>query len=417
MPLQASQPDVVADNNQQALEIFTRLQAAVADEVPAPGPNGRGTPRGLVYGPETVFSRVLGIAGPTLRDSYHLGQTFVNDYGRPYQAGFNDITGFSTVKRMGSFFFLRSRRVSAFTFRSRILAGAVPASLASIDGVPYTSTVRQDTIPTDPIAAANPFRLDEAVLSFHLLGHEISGGKSDDWYGPGYGGGMAWSNNAEKHLFVSHHRVEPLHIPLLSWALGPVRYDFFVGSLKGHIPIPTARGFHSEGFEFHPTSNFQFGFERTVIWGGHGPGIDDPITIHTFLKSFFSFDDTGSDPQVKGHAGDPGARYAAFNFAWRVPFVSHFLTLYTDSICHDDVTPVSAPRRAAYRPGIFLSQFPHLPRLGPARGSSQHGYLHASQHGRPVQLLRDRPTAGLYEQGLHHGRLGSDAKPRAARRG
>jgi hypothetical protein len=40
-----------------------------------------------------------------------------------------------------------------------------------------------------------------------------------------------------------------------------------------------------------------------------------------------------------------------------------YLTLYTDSETHDDVTPISAPRRAGYRPGIYLSHFPMAPRL------------------------------------------------------
>jgi hypothetical protein len=34
-----------------------------------------------------------------------------------------------------------------------------------------------------------------------------------------------------------------------------------------------------------------------------------------------------------------------------------------DALSHDDVTPNSAPRRAAYRPGIYLSQFPGFRRL------------------------------------------------------
>ena len=60
---------------------------------------------------------------------------------------------------------------------------------------------------------------------------------------------------------------------------------------------------------------------------------------------------------------DPGARFSAFNFSYRLPFARNYLTLYADSESHDDVTPVSAPRRAAYRPGIFLSQFPGIQRL------------------------------------------------------
>ena len=39
------------------------------------------------------------------------------------------------------------------------------------------------------------------------------------------------------------------------------------------------------------------------------------------------------------------------------------LTLYADSETHDDLFPISAPRRAAYRPGIYLSQFPGIKRL------------------------------------------------------
>jgi capsule assembly protein Wzi len=43
---------------------------------------------------------------------------------------------------------------------------------------------------------------------------------------------------------------------------------------------------HVEKISFKPTVNLQMGFERSVIWGGEG---HVPITIHSFLKSFFSF--------------------------------------------------------------------------------------------------------------------------------
>ena len=45
---------------------------------------------------------------------------------------------------------------------------------------------------------------------------------------------MAYSNNAQNIYSFRINRVEPLHIPLLSRATGPFRYDFMVGSLKGH---------------------------------------------------------------------------------------------------------------------------------------------------------------------------------------
>jgi hypothetical protein len=170
---------------------------------------------------------------------------------------------------------------------------------------------------------------------------------------------MSWSNNAENIYSFRINRVEPLYIPWFSWLFGPIRYNFFVGSLKGHTYY-NSPWIHSEEIELHPCADFQFGFQRSVIWGGEG---HVPVTLHTFLRSFFSFQDTESNPVSKQTSADPGARFSTFNFAWRLPFFTHSLTLYTDSIVHDDVTPPSAPRRAAYRPGIYLSQFPHLHRL------------------------------------------------------
>jgi hypothetical protein len=215
----------------------------------------------------------------------------------------------------------------------------------------------QDTIPYLNTGAQNPFRLQEASLSFHVLGHEISGGKTDAWLGPGTGGAMAWSNNAENIYSFRINRVEPMHIPYIDKVLGPLRYDFFVGSLKGHTQ-PNDPWVHSEMFSFRPSSNFEFAFQRTVIWGGKG---HEPVTLHTFFRSFFDVNDT-TGPE-KNSAQDPGARFSDFSFSWRLPFLRKYVTIYADTIAHDDVTPISAPRRAAYRPGIFLTQFPHLPKL------------------------------------------------------
>jgi hypothetical protein len=111
-------------------------------------------------------------------------------------------------------------------------------------------------------------------------------------------------------------------------------------------------------FSFQPTPNFQFGFQRTVIFGGKG---HEPVTLHTFLKGFFDTNDTASGEKYS--RSDPGARFSAFEFSYRLPFVRNYLTLYTDSETHDDLDPISAPRRAAYRPGIYLSQFPGAHRL------------------------------------------------------
>src|SRR5713226_207989 len=44
---------------------------------------------------ESMSARVTGISGKPLTDGNHFGQTFINDFGRPYQEGFNSVEGFS----------------------------------------------------------------------------------------------------------------------------------------------------------------------------------------------------------------------------------------------------------------------------------------------------------------------------------
>jgi hypothetical protein len=330
---------------------------------------------------ESAYSVARTISGTPLRDSFHLGSTIINDYGRPYENGFNNYTGASGYAVAGRFtLYVRGefQGVPSAAGYSPALAQA----LSTIDettflnlatGLPYNQT----TIPMGPIATTTDGRFIEAYVSAHVLNHEISFGKQDDWLGPGLGGGMAYSNNAENIYSFRINRVEPLYIPLLSRLTGPFRYDFLVGSLRGHtyMPNPANPGgtnlalpnvinpgdpwVHVEKISFRPTDNLEFGFERTVIWGGHGHA---PITIKSFLRSFFSLTSpTGFG--VKNGPTDPGARFGAFDFSYRLPFLRNWLTLYTDMEAHDDVSPTDNPPRACYRPGLYLSHVPGIPKL------------------------------------------------------
>ena len=138
---------------------------------------------------------------------------------------------------------------------------------------------------------------------------------------------MSWSTNAENPYTFEINRVEPLRIPLVSRVTGPFRYEFFVGSLKGHT-YPNAPWTHMEKISFKPTKNLEFGFERTVIWGGDDHGCLDPstntivpckqpITLHTFFKSFFSFSNV---PLAEKYSrDDPGARFGSFDLTIACP--------------------------------------------------------------------------------------------------
>ncbi|MEO6911243.1 MAG: phosphatase PAP2 family protein, partial [Edaphobacter sp.] len=54
---------------------------------------------------ESVYTRYGTIAGPALADSFHFGQTWWNDFGRPLGRGSSAITGFSLRAHHGRLFF------------------------------------------------------------------------------------------------------------------------------------------------------------------------------------------------------------------------------------------------------------------------------------------------------------------------
>jgi len=305
---------------------------------------------------ESSYTVARGISGTPLHDSYHLGETVTNDYGRPIEGGFNSYSGASGYATAGPFtLYLRGEfqyAPSATGYSTELFD-----ALSKADGVPFATNPVQATIPGFGIGTATRGRVMEGYVSAHALGHEISFGKMDEWWGPAQGAAFAYSTNAENIYSFQINRVEPLWVPGLSHITGKFRYQFLVGSLKGHTDFRDP-WVHAEKVSFKPTKNVEIGFERTVIWGGKG---HVPITLHSFLKSFFSFQNVTH--AEKYSRGDPGARFGAFDVSYRLPYLRNWLTFYVDSEAHDDVSPVSAPRRADFRPGLFLSHVPGVPKL------------------------------------------------------
>lgn len=351
--IEDAQPSAELD---QAQEIYDSVAHELRNEISGPCMPHEGNTR-----LESVYTVARAMTGTPLRDSFHLGSTQINDYGRPYANGFNNYSGLSGYASAGRFT-LYARGEFQGAPSATGYSPALSQILSTNDTVPYINPVtgvptRQDTIPMGPISSAVNGRVMEAYVSALVLNHAISFGKQDQWLGPGTGGAFAYSNNAENIYAFEINRVEPLRIPLLSRITGPFRYEFMVGSLKGHT-APNDPWMHLEKVSFRPTENLEFGFERTVIWGGKG---HEPITLHTFLKSFFSL---ANVPVAEKHSrSDPGARFGSFDFSYRLPFVRKYLTLYADGEVHDDVSPIDAPRRASWRPGLYLSHVPGIPRL------------------------------------------------------
>jgi hypothetical protein len=370
---------------------------------------------------ESTYSAFRSISGTPLRDSFHLGSTIINDYGRPYENGFNNYSGASGYATAGRFtLYVRGEFQDAPSATG--YSTALAQTLSTVDlttflnaatGLPYN----QATIPMGPIASNTNGRIVEAYLSAHLLNHEVSFGKQDSWLGPGLGGGMAYSNNAENIYSFRINRVEPLYIPLLSAVLGHFRYDFMVGSLRGHTYMPNPvylaslsasqsnvvnpgnPWVHIAKVSFKPTRDLEFGFERTVIWGGHG---HEPVTLHTFLRSFFSFD--AVNPATKYTDRDPGARFGAFDVTYNLPFARNWLTFYADSEAHDTVSPLFKPTHGCFRPGLYLSHLPGIPKLDLRVEAADTDSTHRSSIGGRYQYWEVIQKQGY----TNHGQLFGD---------
>jgi Capsule assembly protein Wzi len=338
--LQETYPNLQdAPQDEEAWRIFQALATEFGVDT------GQTTPQAEL---SDVYTRSMYIKGRPINDSFHFGQTLINDYGRPYQQGFNALDGF-TAKAEGYHVSLDVRGEYQHAPGRAAYPESVQALIAEVDNTPLLAP--------EVVPQTNAFRLINANLGVAVANHEISVGKAEDWWGPTQAGSMALSNNAEPIYGLRMNRVTPLRVPLLSDLLGPFRYEGLFGSLKGHR-YPNAPWIHAEKFSFKPSRNLEFGFSRVVVFAGEG---HVPLTFGSFWNSFTSFSNVSL--AQKESRNDPGSRHSSFDFTWRLPWMEKWLTLYSDSIVHDDVSPLAAPRRAAVNPGLYLSHIPGLPHV------------------------------------------------------
>jgi capsule assembly protein Wzi/PAP2 superfamily protein len=294
---------------------------------------------------ESIYARGTEISGPPLTDGYHFGQTLVNDFGRPFERGFNSVDGFSGWATAGRWVaYLRGEYQHSPA--GPAYSPQVATAIATMDGNPVFAP--------SPTAERNQARLLDAYVGLNIANWQVSYGQESEWWSPNESDPLLFSDNAFPVRMFHINRVSPFHLPGLFSLLGPMRWDMFFGTLQGHQTSPGPY-FHGEKISFKLTKNLEFGFSRTVVLGGAGL----PITLDRLMRSYFSV--TSSNNETP--ATDPGKRTGGFDFTYRVPLLRNWLTIYTDSLADDDPSPLAAPRRAGINPGVYVSHFPGLSKL------------------------------------------------------
>jgi hypothetical protein len=310
---------------------------------------------------DSVYTRVMGISGTPLRDGYHFGQTIINDYGRPYGSGVNNITGLSAEAELGPV---------AFNLQGEYQhAPAVPSASPAV----LAATAAADGTPPLPngTAQVNQFQLLNSTVSLNIDNLQFTFGEQSEWLGPGESGSLLMSNNSAPFPALKVDDVSPHEIPGLSRILGPFRSEFFIGQLSGQqwelCTVPTCQSYpgypgivgpkiapqpfiHGEKISFHPTPNFEFGMGIAAMFGG--PGL--PVTFGTFFHTYYI--------HTPNLAKNPGKRLSAADFTYRIPGIRNWLTLYLDSMTWDEVSPIGSTR-ANVNPGIYMPRLPKIPKL------------------------------------------------------
>jgi membrane-associated phospholipid phosphatase len=344
----------------EASQLFGTLQQEFAPEIKRLGGGDNADLR-----LESTYTRSTEIAGKPLTDSYHFGQTIFNDFGRPEEHGFNNVSGASGWASDGPFVgYVRAEYQHSPGAPALPLAARQAITLAdfSHDIIPQPWPVPPDT----PTASISQAHLLDAYVAMNLSDWQISYGKQSVWWGPDEAGGMMLSDNADPLLMFRVNRVTPFKLPSVFSILGPMRVEFFLGQYSGYQFMFTPEGLvgqygqslhpqpivHGERFSFKPTPNFEFGMSRTTDYGG--PGY--PLTVHTFLRSVFSTDQT-----IPGAADKPGSRRSGLDFSYRI---KNAMMFYADGFTeHDTISPIVGPDVAAWLGGIYLPKLPGLPKM------------------------------------------------------
>ena len=314
---------------------------------------------------ESLYFRGENISGTPLTDGYHFAQTHITEFGRPYSQGWNSVTGFSAYSSSGPWIaYVRGELQTSPSVPELPLAAR--QTILNVDFFPSGFL---------PPATGRPhisqFELLDAYVGITFSNWQATFGRQSLWWGPGDGGPMMFSNNAQPIDMFRINRIAPFKLPsILGW-LGPLRCEFFLGQLTGYQFVLTPSGLtgqfgqalaqqpflHGQKISFKPTRNFEFGIFRTTVYGG--PGY--PLNFHDLLRSLFSTQNEAVG--LTGSAIKPGDRRSGLDFSYRIPRLRNWVTFYGDGFTEDQISPIGYFDRSAWHAGLYFSRIPKFQKL------------------------------------------------------
>jgi hypothetical protein len=314
---------------------------------------------------ESAYTRYGNIAGPALADSYHFGQTWWNDFGRPLGRGGSSLLGFSGYATEGRMFLYA---------REELQQGpGAPAYSPSVEQVIATMDMNpvQTSVATSSYTRYRPIEMYAGVA---FDGNALSFGKQALFWGPTTMGPLMFSSNAEPTYNLRFDSTRPHPLPFFP-NLGTYRFDVVMGKLSGHgyedgavpsLTNPARPWYNAQKADFNLGQNLELSFTRwSILWGVASGRVGiHPMTLHSFLRNLYNFSSADTVPiTVQNAPMYPGAYDSGFDFRYRLPWLTRLVTLYADGYANDDPNPIDAPRRAMWNPGIYFARLPWLPHM------------------------------------------------------
>jgi hypothetical protein len=268
------------------------------------------------------------------------------DFGRPFERGTNGQVGGSFSADAGPLtLYIRAEYQHAPS--APALSGAAINAIAAPDAVP------QSQVQAGPIAPVNRLQLLDSYVGVNLGNWQVTLGKQSLSWTSAPGGSMIWSDNIDPVNMARLVNPEPIRLPYFLRYFGPVRIDQFFGRLEGHPYVP--RPFiYGQKISMKPWSFLELGFARTVEIGGQGS--PSPLTSRNFLESFFGTYNSAIN-SIEGKTS------TEMDWTFYVPGVRNYIVLYGDAYAVDDQLPIKNPPKNPWRPGIYITRFPGLPKL------------------------------------------------------
>jgi hypothetical protein len=159
---------------------------------------------------------------------------------------------------------------------------------------------------------------------------EIQAGRDSLWWGPGRHGSILMSNNAKPFTMIQVTNPQPIQLPWIFRALGPIRGQWFLTELEKdrHVPETKLTGVR---VNLKPHPLWELGFSRVIMFGGRGV---PSVGLFDYAKLLLATSNQELDNQIAGFDTSMLLPLSELPLVHRLPFRS--LRFYVDGAGEDE---------------------------------------------------------------------------------